>query len=155
PPLGLDLRPGTHGSGKSELPQSNLGRGHRGRPRIPLQARLPVNGMLPTPRALTVPEILWPAITPLTSSVKGIGLVMAALKLMLSPLAVPSKMSVDLPSSPVTLPVSTLPESFRATVSLRSPMRVCMDTFHVPSADIFRSFAPRSVLRAVCDSPLD
>ena len=50
--------------------------------------RVPVNGMLPMPRALTVPEICPPAIIPLTSNVNGIGLVMAALKLTLSPLAV-------------------------------------------------------------------
>ena len=59
--------------------------------------RVPENGQLPTPLAFTVPAILSPSTVPLNSSVSGMGLLMAALKLMPLPLALPSKMSVALP----------------------------------------------------------
>src|SRR5262245_49740816 len=67
------------------------------------------------------------------------GLVMDVLKLTLLPLSLPSKISVELPPSPTTLPVSTSPSAFKVTVILRSPRGVCMDTFQVPSVDIRHS----------------
>jgi hypothetical protein len=79
---------------------------------------------------------LSPAIKPLTCSVNGIGLVMDVLKLTLFPLSLPSKISVALPPSPITVPVRVSPAAFKVTVNLRSPRGVCMDTFQVPSVDI-------------------
>src|SRR5205814_152010 len=72
-------------------------------------ALVPENGQLPTPLAFTVPEILSPSTEPLNSSVRGMGFLMAALKLRALPLALPSRSSVELPSSLVILPERLAP----------------------------------------------
>src|SRR5215510_3868329 len=81
------------------------------------------------------------------------GLLMAALKLTASPLTEPSKISVELPSSPVNFPVTVLPELLSANVDLRSPIGVCIESFQVLSADMPFSCAwcfDRQSLRERC-----
>src|SRR5438552_2510651 len=78
---------------------------------------------------------------------------MAALKFTLSPLALPSKMSVEAPLSAVSLPVKLPPALFSASVDLRSPIGVCIVSFQVPSADICHSLR-LCVGRTTTASPL-
>src|SRR5271167_2725537 len=70
-----------------------------GRPRCTLYARVPVNGKLPIGPMPMSPEMLSPATLPVNSRVSGIGLVMETFQNTSSPLAVPSKISAELPSA--------------------------------------------------------
>src|SRR5216684_4561117 len=101
-------------------------------------ALVPVNGKLPIGPIPISPVMLSPEILPVNSSVSGIGLVMETFQATSSPLAVPSKISVELPSAP-SVPVSTPPALFRLNVSLRSPIGVVMVMFQFPSTAIARS----------------
>src|SRR5216684_5129817 len=98
-------------------------------------ARVPVNGKLPIGPIPISPEMLSPETVPLNASVSGIGLVMETFQAMSSPVAVPSKISVELPSAP-WVPVSVPPEFFRVSVALRSPIGVLMMMFQFPSTAI-------------------
>src|SRR6266516_5632335 len=85
-----------------------------------------------------------PDTLPVNSSVSGIGLVIETFQATLSPLAVPSKISVELPSAPC-VPVSVPPEFFRLSVALRSPIGVLMVMFQFPSTAI--SWSPHVFFR--------
>ena len=72
----------------------------------------------------------------MNSSVSGIGLVIETFQATSSPLMVPSKISVELPSAPC-VPVSVPPALYRVSVALRSPIGVLMVIFQFPSTAIF------------------
>src|SRR5713101_8208017 len=98
-------------------------------------ALVPVNGKLPIGPMPISPEMLSPATLPVKASVSGIGLVIETFQATSSPLAVPSKISVELPSAPC-VPVSLPPEFCRLSVALRSPIGVLMVIFQFPSTAI-------------------
>src|ERR1700730_19365680 len=98
-------------------------------------ARVPVNGKLPIGPIPISPVILSPETLPVTSSVSGIGLVMETFQATSSPLVVPSKISVELPSA-ACVPVSAPPAFFKLKVALRSPIGVLMVMFQFPSTAI-------------------
>src|SRR5258705_4859087 len=81
------------------------------------------------------PEMLSPATLPVKAKVSGIGLVIETFQATSSPLAVPSKISVELPSAPC-VPVSTPPAFLRLSVALRSPIGVLIVMFQFPSTAI-------------------
>src|ERR1700757_229608 len=101
-------------------------------------ARFPVNGKLPIGPMPISPEMLSPATLPVKASVSGIGLVMETFQATSSPLMVPSKISVELPSAPC-VPVSEPPALFRLSVALRSPIGVVITRFQFPSTAIYVS----------------
>src|SRR6202023_2507452 len=107
-------------------------------------ALVPVNGKLPIGPIPISPVMLSPETLPVNSSVSGIGLVMETFQATSSPLAVPSKISVELPSA-AWVPVSAPPAFFRVSVALRSPIGVLMVMFQFPSTAILSS--PRVPLR--------
>src|ERR1700693_5758871 len=84
------------------------------------------------------PEMLSPETLPENASVSGIGLVIETFQATSSPLAVPSKISVELPSA-AWVPVSAPPEFFNVSVALRSPIGVLMTIFQFPSTAILVS----------------
>src|SRR6185437_6551746 len=86
--------------------------------------------------------MLSPETFPVNSNVSGIGLVMETFQATSSPLAVPSKISAELPSAP-WVPVSTPPEFLRVSVAWRSPIGVLMVMFQLPSTAIMVSRASR------------
>src|SRR5271169_4640510 len=98
-------------------------------------ALVPVNGKLPIGPMPISPDMLSPETLPENSSVRGIGLVIETFQATSSPLAVPSKISVELPSAPC-VPVSVPPAFFRLSVALRSPIGVLMTRFQFPSTAI-------------------
>src|SRR2546426_3870659 len=98
-------------------------------------ALVPLNGKLPIGPTPISPEMASPETLPVNSSVSGIGLVIETFQATSSPLAVPSKISVELPSAPC-VPVSVPPEFFRLSVALRSPIGVLMVIFQFPSTAI-------------------
>src|SRR3984957_19945986 len=106
-------------------------------------ALLPLKGKLPIGPMPISPEMLSPATLPVKASVSGIGLVMETFQATSSPLAVPSKISVELPSA-AWVPVSAPPEFFSVSVALRSPIGVLMTIFQFPSTAISVSSRPRS-----------
>src|SRR5947208_6618411 len=63
-------------------------------------ALVPLNGKLPIGPTPISPEMASPETLPVNSSVSGIGLVIETFQATSSPLAVPSKISVELPSAP-------------------------------------------------------
>ena len=81
------------------------------------------------------PDMLSPDTKPAKASVSGIGLVIDTFQDTSSPLAAPSKISVDWPSAPC-VPVSVPPEFFSVSVALRSPIGVLMVMFQFPSTAI-------------------
>src|SRR5450759_1292509 len=99
------------------------------------QALVPVNGKLPIGPIPISPDMLSPETLPVKASVSGIGLVMETFQATSSPLAVPSKISVELPSAPC-VPVSVPPAFFTVSVALRSPIGVLMVIFQFPSMAI-------------------
>src|ERR1700738_2220173 len=101
-------------------------------------ALVPVNGKLPIGPMPISPDMLSPETLPLKASVNGIGLVIEIFQATSSPLAVPSKISPELPSAP-WVPVSVPPEFLRVSVALRSPIGVFMVMFQFPSTAIFVS----------------
>src|SRR5579863_1621034 len=84
------------------------------------------------------PEMLSPETLPVKSSVSGIGLVMETFQATSSPLTLPSKISVELPSA-ACVPVSAPPALFRLNVASRSPIGVLMVMFQFPSTAILTS----------------
>src|SRR3954469_11871132 len=84
------------------------------------------------------PDMLSPETFPVKASVSGIGLVIEIFQATSSPLAVPSKISPELPSAPC-VPVNVPPEFFKVSVALRSPIGVVMTIFQFPSTAIFWS----------------
>src|ERR1700682_98224 len=116
----------------------------RGRPAEWPYALVPVNGKLPIGPIPISPVMLSPETLPVNSSVSGIGLVMETFQATSSPLAVPSKISVELPSA-ACVPVSAPPAFFKLKVALRSPIGVLMVMFQFPSTAIFKS--PQLFLR--------
>src|ERR1700681_3609687 len=84
--------------------------------------------------------MLSPETLPVNSSVSGIGLVMETFQATSSPLEVPSKISVELPSA-ACVPVSAPPAFFKLKVALRSPIGVLMVMFQFPSTAIL-NFPP-------------
>src|SRR3954471_5431732 len=88
------------------------------------------------------PDMLSPETVPVKASVSGIGLVMEIFQATSSPLAVPSKISPELPSAPC-VPVSVPPAFFKVSVALRSPIGVVMTIFQFPSTAI--SWSPHDV----------
>src|SRR5260370_11583372 len=109
--------------------------GRGGAARLAAYARVPLNGKLPIGPTPISPEMVSPETLPVNSSVSGIGLVIETFQATSSPLAVPSKISVELPSAPC-VPVSLPPEFFRLSVALRSPIGVLMVIFQFPSTAI-------------------
>src|SRR6266446_7373054 len=107
-------------------------------------ARVPLNGKLPIGPTPISPEMVSPETLPVNASVSGIGLVIETFQATSSPLAVPSKISVELPSA-LCVPVSTPPAFFRVSVALRSPIGVLMVTFQFPSTAI--SWSPQVLFR--------
>src|SRR5258708_785420 len=105
------------------------------RPNGEAYALVPVNGKLPIGPMPISPDMLSPETLPVNASVSGIGLVMETFQAMSSPLAVPSKISIEFPSAPC-VPVSVPPESFKLSVALRSPIGVLMVRFQFPSTAI-------------------
>src|SRR6202162_3937155 len=101
-------------------------------------ARVPLNGKLPIGPMPISPDMLSPETLPVNASVSGIGLVIETFQATSSPLAVPSKISVELPSAP-WVPVSAPPAFFRVSVASRSPIGVLMVMFQFPSTAISRS----------------
>src|SRR4051812_49760302 len=85
------------------------------------QARVPLNGKLPIGPMPISPEMVSPDTLPVKASVRGIGLVIDTFQETSSPLAVPSKISVDWPSAPC-VPVRLPPVFFRVRVAWRSPI---------------------------------
>src|SRR5882757_8838104 len=63
-------------------------------------ARVPVNGKLPIGPMPISPDMLSPETFPVKARVSGIGLVTDIFQATSSPLVVPSKISVELPSAP-------------------------------------------------------
>src|ERR1700732_831733 len=114
----------------------------QGRQAFRLYALVPVNGKLPIGPMPISPEILSPETLPVNSSVSGIGLVMETFQATSSPLALPSKISAELPSA-ACVPVSVPPAFFRLSVAFRSPIGVLMVMFQFPSTAILAS--PRHV----------
>src|SRR6202047_3624866 len=110
----------------------------QGRQAFRLYALVPVNGKLPIGPMPISPEMLSPETLPVNSSGSGIGLVMETFQATSSPLAGPSKISVELPSAPC-VPVSVPPAFFTLSVALRSPIGVLMVMFQFPSTAISRS----------------
>src|SRR4051794_6115019 len=106
--------------------------------RVPLNGKLPI-GPMPISPAMASPETL-----PVKASVSGIGLVIDTFQETSSPLAVPSKISVDWPSAPC-VPVSVPPVFLIVSVALRSPIGVLMVILQFPSTAIFRS--PQALVR--------
>src|SRR5215212_8701781 len=98
-------------------------------------ARVPVNGKLPIGPMPISPEMLSPETFPVKASVSGIGLVTEVFQATSSPLVVPSKISVELPSAP-SVPVSVPPEAFSDSDALRSPIGVLITIFQFPSTAI-------------------
>src|SRR5437762_1406219 len=84
------------------------------------------------------PDMLSPETAPVKDSVSGIGLVIDTFQATLSPLTVPSKISVELPSAPC-VPVSAPPAAFTDSEALRSPIGVLITRFQFPSTAIFVS----------------
>src|SRR5258708_4870866 len=109
--------------------------GRGGAARLAAYARVPLNGKLPIGPTPISPEMVSPETLPVNSSVSGIGLVIETFQATSSPLAVPSKISVELPSAP-WVPVSAPPAFFRVSVALRSPIGVLMVMFQFPSTAI-------------------
>src|ERR1700732_3599354 len=107
----------------------------QGRQAFRLYALVPVNGKLPIGPMPISPEMLSPETLPVNSSGSGIGLVMETFQATSSPLAGPSKISVELPSAPC-VPVSVPPAFFTLSVALRSPIGVLMVRFQFPSTAI-------------------
>src|ERR1700753_3953637 len=99
------------------------------------QARTPVNGKLPIGPIPISPDMLSPATLPVNSSVSGIGLVMETFQATLSPLAVPSKISAELPSA-AWMAVSVPPDVCSESVAFPSPIGVLMVIFQSPSTAI-------------------
>src|ERR1700726_835848 len=99
------------------------------------QALVPVKGKLPIGPMPISPEMLSPETLPVKASVSGIGLVMETFQATSSPLAVPSKISAELPSAPCD-PVRVPPEFFKVSVALRSPIGVLIMMFQFPSTAI-------------------
>src|SRR3977135_1225600 len=127
-PLGRDADP--------SLTTHHRGVGSRRSPgRQKAYARVPLNGKLPIGPMPISPEMASPETLPVNSSVSGIGLVMETFQATSSPLEVPSKISVELPSAPC-VPVSVPPALFRLSVALRSPIGVLMTRFQFPSTAI-------------------
>src|ERR1700694_31098 len=114
----------------------------QGRQAFWLYALVPVNGKLPIGPMPISPEMLSPETLPVNSSVSGIGLVMETFQATSSPLALPSKISAELPSA-ACVPVSVPPAFFRLSVAFRSPIGVLMVMFQFPSTAILAS--PRHV----------
>src|SRR5258708_30405966 len=110
----------------------------RGGPAEEPYARVPVNGKLPIGPIPISPVMLSPETLPVNASVSGIGLVIETFQATSSPLAAPSKISVELPSAP-WVPVSAPPAFFRLSVASRSPIGVLMVMFQFPSTAISRS----------------
>src|SRR3954470_22639661 len=108
---------------------------HRVRDMRAPYARVPVNGKLPIGPMPISPDMLSPETVPVKASVSGIGLVMEIFHATSSPLAVPSKISPELPSAP-WVPVSVPPAFFKVSVALRSPIGVVMTMFQFPSTAI-------------------
>src|SRR5262245_17602699 len=81
------------------------------------------------------PDMLSPETAPVKESVSGIGLVMETFQATLSPLTVPSKISVELPSAPC-VPVSVPPAALIDSDALRSPIGVLITRFQFPSTAI-------------------
>src|SRR5438445_12516586 len=106
-------------------------------------ALFPVNGKLPIGPMPISPAMLSPDTLPENSSVSGIGLVIETFQATSSPLAVPSKISVELPSAPC-VPVSVPPAFARVSVALRSPIGVDMTRFQFPSTAM--AWSPRSIV---------
>src|SRR6266481_361300 len=111
------------------------GAGTPGAARLAAYARVPLNGKLPIGPIPISPEIVSPETLPVNSSVSGIGLVIETFQATSSPLAVPSNISVELPSAPC-VPVSLPPEFFRLSVVSRSPIGVLIVIFQFPSTAI-------------------
>src|ERR1700687_2045597 len=109
----------------------------RGEQREPY-ARVALNGKLPSGPMPISPVMLSPETLPVKASVSGIGLVIETFQATSSPLAVPSKISVELPSAPC-VPLSVAPAFLRVSVALRSPIGVLMVMFQFPSTAITRS----------------
>src|SRR5260370_39167285 len=112
--------------------------GRGGAARLAAYARVPLNGKLPIGPTPISPEMVSPETLPVNSSVSGIGLVIETFQATSSPLAVPSKISVELPSA-ACVPVSAPPEFFKLSVALRSPIGVLMVMFQFPSTAILKS----------------
>src|SRR5215510_6664763 len=98
-------------------------------------ALVPVNGKLPIGPMPISPDMLSPETAPVKESVNGIGLVMETFQATLSPLTVPSKISVELPSAPC-VPVSVPPAALIDSDALRSPIGVLITRFQFPSTAI-------------------
>src|ERR1700759_1182936 len=98
-------------------------------------AGLPVNGKVPVGPMPISPAMVSPETFPVNSSVSGIGLVMDTFQDRSSPLAVPSKISAELPSAPC-VPVKVPPVGFRFSVAWRSPIGVDIVMFQLPSTAI-------------------
>src|SRR6202171_4606950 len=107
----------------------------RGDDKCEAYARVPVNGKLPIGPIPISPDMLSTETLPVKASVSGIGLVMETFQATSSPLAVPSKISVELPSAPC-VPVSVPPAFVSVSVALRSPIGVLMTIFQFPSTAI-------------------
>src|ERR1700737_3595257 len=116
----------------------------RGDDKCEAYARVPVNGKLPIGPIPISPDMLSPETLPVKGRVRGIGLGMETFQATSSPLAVPSKISVELPSAPC-VPVSTPPAFFRLSFALRSPIGVLMVMFQFPSTAI--SWSPHVIFR--------
>src|SRR6267378_1787578 len=112
-----------------------MGPGVRRDDKCEAYALAPRNGKLPIGPMPISPEMLSPETLPVKASVSGIGLVMETFQATSSPLAVPSKISVELPSAPC-VPVSAPPAFFKVNVALRSPIGVLMVMFQFPSTAI-------------------
>src|ERR1700752_5257078 len=91
-------------------------------------ALVPVNGKLPSGPMPISPDMLSPETAPVKESVSGIGLVMETFQATLSPLTVPSKISVELLSAPC-VPVSVPPAALIDSDALRSPIGVLITRF--------------------------
>src|SRR5258708_7091789 len=112
-----------------------MGPGSRPGRRQRRYARVPVNGKLPIGPMPISPEMLSPETLPENASVSGIGLVIETFQATSSPLVVPSKISVELPSAPC-VPVSVPPALVTDSVALRSPIGVVITRFQFPSTAI-------------------
>src|ERR1700687_1530540 len=106
----------------------------RGEQREPY-ARVALNGKLPIGPMPISPVMLSPETLPVKASVSGIGFDIETFQATSSPLAVPSKISVELPSAPC-VPVSAPPALFTLSVALRSPIGVDITRFQFPSTAI-------------------
>src|ERR1700761_8380139 len=101
--------------------------------------RLPVKGNDPKEPALTLPDNLSPSTAPAKSRVMGMGELILADQLSLSPSTLPFSSGPE-PWAACWVPVRVAPSVARSSVAFTAPMGELMVISHLPSMAMLRSF---------------